>query len=365
MCLICTSALSTILKVAICFHDTISPGPWHYNPLFFFQFNFFFPWRSSKLPGCAPGQKGLNWTISQRHLPAICDLSLSPSPLTVFVNTLEAPALLQEARSCSHALHNTLIHTASLLFWYFGSQQFKRNCALLFMKKKSTKGFQILKWKITRRLMFQNHFGHQLFTVQALQNSATTALLYFIYLLKQNWPSTALVYTALSTLQWDKGSSLHNTVVTEQLLHRAQDGLKNGWAALPLLHLGNQGPDAASCVSGTVWIKMQSPYKPRELWTCIRAGLLKTAESLSLFPLCPKDVQQQQGSSGSIHGTTSMGGSCFQLERRPLLARCHYSWHYSCYIQAVRQLYGHGSFCCHPSKMVCRESNTWVWKTMK
>lgn len=365
MCLICTSALSTILKVAICFHDTISPGPWHYNPLFFFNSIFFFLGDLQSCLDVLLGRRG--WT-GQSPRDTSLQSVISPS-VHLHWRSLLTPWRLQHCyRRHGHVvmpyttLWSTLPPCSSDILAHSNSKEI----VLCFLwKKKSTKGFQILKWKITRRLMFQNHFGHQLFTVQALQNSAATALLYFIYLLKQNWPSTALVYTALSTLQWDKGSSLHNTVVTEQLLHRAQDGLKNGWAALPLLHLGNQGPDAASCVSGTVWIKMQSPYKPRELWTCIRAGLLKTAESLSLFPLCPKDVQQQQGSSGSIHGTTSMGGSCFQLERRPLLARCHYSWHYSCYIQAVRQLYGHGSFCCHPSKMVCRESNTWVWKTMK
>lgn len=62
-----------------------------------------------------------------------------------------------------------------------------------------------------------------------------------------------------SKFQWDDRFPLQNTVVRQQLLHRAQDGVKNRWATLPPLYLGNQCSDAvtASCVPGATWIKMK------------------------------------------------------------------------------------------------------------
>lgn len=236
MCLPCTSDTLAIPKAVICFHDTILPGAWRYPPPFSLR-NYCFPvlrqtfyaarvvkhWcrfsreavESSFLEifktcldlvlntapaGLAPS-KGPDWTISQKYLPAsttlqFCDLSFSLSPLMVSVNTLKAAALPQEAWPCS--LSATALWSM-LPPCSFDNLAHKKLHSLCFMKSK--KGFQILKWKITRGLMFPNHLGHWLITAQALQNHVTA---YFICSLKQSWPSAALVYTALEqvSVRW-------------------------------------------------------------------------------------------------------------------------------------------------------------------
>lgn len=186
-------------------------------------------------------------TPSCTNYPAICDLSHSPSPLIVFVNTLESLALLQEAQSCliqhfdPHCLHGLLTS------WPTAIQ--KKLCSAFY--EKAQKAFKYLNGKLQCASCSQTILD----TNSALSKLSKTVSLQFRYILSTPWNRAGLAQlwiSVLSMFQWDKGFSLHNVVVTEQLLHRAQDGLRYRWAVLPLLHLGNQGPDVASCVSGTV-----------------------------------------------------------------------------------------------------------------
>lgn len=126
-------------------------------------------------------------TPSCTNYPAICDLSLSPPPLMVFVNILESLALLQEAQSCSRALHNTLIHAASnalLIFWPTAIQ--KKLCSAFY--EKAQKAFKYLNGKLHSASCSQTILD----TNSALSKLSKTVSLQLHYILSTPWNRDSL-----------------------------------------------------------------------------------------------------------------------------------------------------------------------------
>lgn len=142
------------------------------------------PWRSSKLSGCGSRQKD----TFLHQLPCnLWSLPYDGPPLMVFVNILESLALLQEAQSCSRALHNTLIHAASnalLIFWPTAIQ--KKLCSAFY--EKAQKAFKYLNGKLHSASCSQTILD----TNSALSKLSKTVSLQLHYILSTPWNRDSL-----------------------------------------------------------------------------------------------------------------------------------------------------------------------------
>lgn len=186
-------------------------------------------------------------------------------------------------------LNSSLIHSASVLFWQLGPQQFQRNCTPCVLWK-AWKTFKYLNGKLHGASCSQTILD----TDSSLSKPSKTMSLRLKRTRSTPWNRAGpaqLWFTLLwSTLRWDDGLSLQTIVIKQQLLHRAQDGLKSRWVETLLsLYFGKQHSDAvtASCIWDTLWVKFTSPsigpdsyeHASEELWT---------AGSLSSLPLHPQ-----------------------------------------------------------------------------